>query len=395
MNAFSSFLRAVLDALAHLFGGSKPPTPGPSTPSSGSAGSAGSSGSSGSSPAPGDATTPASGSSGTSGSGAGPSGGPPAGPAIPPDSLTEPTQPLALRALVVVFDPIVDTARGTHLLQTPEAVQWNSVDALLAGYTADIETCSGGLVKYQVVDRLTRDYFPVKQDGFTYDGPGYLQTYRSGKYHSPDLANYDPLLADLQLLQRVAKGDFDEVWFFGGPGFGFYESRMAGPGAFWCNAPQCDNTAASGRRFVIMGFSYERGVGEMLEDLGHRAESVLDYRWRSVPDAQNLWKKYARYDLVASGQAEVGMLHFAPNSVRPYDWGNPNPVPSAADNWLNFPDLGGAPKPMSGSAWGNGDIRLHHQWWLRHLPKVPGRISGVANNWWRYVINVADPELDW
>ena len=26
------------------------------------------------------------------------------------------------------------------------------------------------------------------------------------------------------------------------------------------------------RRFVIMGFSYERGVGEMLENMGHRAE---------------------------------------------------------------------------------------------------------------------------
>jgi len=26
-----------------------------------------------------------------------------------------------------------------------------------------------------------------------------------------------------------------------------------------------------------MGFNYERGVGEMLEDLGHRAESILSH----------------------------------------------------------------------------------------------------------------------
>ena len=71
-------------------------------------------------------------------------------------------------------------------------------------------------------------------------------------------------------------------------GFGFYESRMAGPGAFWCNAPQCENTDACRKRFVIMGFSYERGVGEMLEDLRHRAESELQYRRRSTPDRANL-----------------------------------------------------------------------------------------------------------
>jgi hypothetical protein len=35
----------------------------------------------------------------------------------------------------------------------------------------------------------------------------------------------------------VARGEIDEIWLFGGPYFGFYESRMAGPGAFWCNAP--------------------------------------------------------------------------------------------------------------------------------------------------------------
>ena len=393
MNALSSLLRALLDLFSGLFSGSRPPAE-PPAPSSGSSGS------------PAGTPTPSSGSGGSpnysfgtppdsSGSAAAPVTPPPAGPVTPPDSQAEPVKPQSPRVLVVVFDPIVDPAKGTHLLQTPDAGHWSSVDTLLAGYIGDVTACSGGLVNYQVVDRLTRDYFPVKQDGFTYSGPAYLQAYRTGQYHSPDLANYDPLVADLQLLERVARGDFDEVWLFGGPGFGFYESRMGGPGAFWCNAPAIDNTAAAGRRFVIMGFSYERGVGEMLEDLGHRAESIMDYRWRAVPDAQNLWKKYARYDLVAPGQAQVGMLHFAPNSVKPYDWGNTTPVSSAADSWLSFPDLSAPPKSMTCSAWGNGDIRLHHQWWLKHLPRVPGRISGVANNWWRYVIGVADPELDW
>ena len=310
------------------------------------------------------------------------------------DNTTEPLQVLSPRVLVVVFDPVWDRSTGRRLLQIPETAQWSRVDDLLAGYINAVEECSGGLVKYRVVERLTRDDFPIKEDQFAYDAASYLQALRSGRYHAPDWMDYGRVLSDLRLLQRVAQGDFDEVWLFGGPGLGFYESRMAGRGAFWCNAPACENTDACRKRFVLMGFSYERGVGEMLEDLGHRAESVLDYRWRHVPGDANLWKVFSRYDQVAPGQAEVGMMHWAPNSVRDYDWGNGRPVPTRADDWLNFPNLTGEVKTLNCSAWGNGDIRAHHQWWFKHLPKVPGRTNGVANNWWRYVIDVNDPELD-
>jgi hypothetical protein len=310
------------------------------------------------------------------------------------DNTTEPLQVLSPRVLVVVFDPIWDRPTGRRLLQIPETAQWSRVDDLLAGYISAVEECSGGLVKYRVVERLTRDDFPIKEDQFAYDAASYLQALRSGRYHAPDWMDYGRVLNELRLLQRVAQGDFDEVWLFGAPGLGFYESRMAGRGAFWCNAPACENTDACRKRFVLMGFSYERGVGEMLEDLGHRAESVLDYRWRNAHGDANLWKVFSRYDQVAPGQAEVGMMHWAPNSVRDYDWGNGRSVPTRADDWLNFPNLTGEVKTLNCSAWGNGDIRAHHQWWFKRLPKVPGRTNGVANNWWRYVIDVNDPELD-
>jgi hypothetical protein len=325
-----------------------------------------------------------------------PSAPPPVAPGhtLPPDSTTEPTTPLTPRVLLVVFDPVLEPATGRRLLQAPETARWSKVDDLVAGYIGEVESCSAGLVKYTVVERLTRDTFPKKADGHTYTPDEYLQAVRTGHYYAPDLADYAALVNDLNLLPRLAQGDFDEVWFFGGPGFGFYESHMGGPGAFWCNSPALTGTEAAGRRFAIMGFSYERGVGEMLEDLGHRAESVLRYRWRATPDDQNLWLRYARYEAVAPGQAEVGLLHWAPNSRRDYDWGNPAPVVTRCDTWLNFPDLSGPAQTLTCAAWGGGDIRLHHRWWLAHLPKVPGRTRGVANNWWRYVINLADEELD-
>jgi hypothetical protein len=161
------------------------------------------------------------------------------------DNTTEPAQALSPRVLVVVFDPIWDRQTGRRLLQIPEAGHWSRVDDLLAGYLADVEECSGGLVKYRIVDRLTLDDFPVKEDGFTYDAASYLQALRTGRYHTPDWMNYGRILNALQLLQRVERGDLDEIWFFGAPGFGFYESRMAGRGAFWCNAPACENTEAA------------------------------------------------------------------------------------------------------------------------------------------------------
>lgn len=310
------------------------------------------------------------------------------------NDTTEPAQVLSPRVLVAVFDPVWDRATSRRLLQAPETAHWSHVDDLLAGYIADVEECSAGLVKYQVVERRLLDDFPVKEDRFAYDAVSYLQALRTSRFHAPDWMDYSRILTEWRLLQRVEQGDFDEVWLFGAPGFGFYESRMAGRGAFWCNAPACENTNTCRKRFVIMGFSYERGVGEMLEDLGHRAESVLDYRWRKVPDNANLWKLFSRYDQIAPGQAEVGMMHWAPNSVRDYDWGNPRPVPTRADDWLSFPHLTGEVKTLDDSAWGNGDIRAHHKWWFKHLPKAPGRINGVANNWWRYVIDVNDSELD-
>ena len=70
---------------------------------------------------------------------------------------------------------------------------------------------------------------------------------------------------------------------FGGPYFGFYESRMAGKGAFWCNAPGIERDC---RRFVIMGFNYQRGGQEMIHSFGHRAESILSKHFGSQ-DFQN------------------------------------------------------------------------------------------------------------
>jgi hypothetical protein len=235
------------------------------------------------------------------------------------------------------------------------------------------------------------DAFPIKKDGFRYTADEYVRCWqRRGGFHKPDAVDYHALLDEFTMIPKIDSGVIDEFWLFAFPYAGYYESIMAGPGAFWCNAPPLDHTSHASRRFIIMGFNYERGVGEMLESYGHRAESIMARVFRYKQGRENLWQRFTRYDQTHPGQAEVGNLHFAPNSVQDYDWGNRTPVPTRAANWLSFPNLDADSRVLNAVAWGRGDIREHHKWWYRHLPHVRGEAGGIAFNWWQYIV---DPNL--
>ncbi len=305
---------------------------------------------------------------------------------IAPDSETEPAQQTILRTLVIVYEPSMDKLTGQKLSRY---MHWNTVEELARGYMSEVLQVSSGLVRYQIIQRIDVDAFPAKIDGFQYDAQTYLDVIRGVRHpYMPQEANYYEIIDRFNILQRVAKNEIDEVWIFNFPHAGFYESIMAGPDAFWCNAPPLRNTQASLRRFVIMGFSYERGVGEMLENLGHRAESIMQKTFERLRGEDNLWERFSRYDKISPGNAALGNVHFAPNSDRDYDWNNPSTVLSECDDWLyNFPDFKGLTRKVTANDWGNGDIRKHHVWWLNHMPKTVGRKNGIHNNWWQYIMN--------
>ncbi len=292
----------------------------------------------------------------------------------------------ALKTLVIVYDPIVDQARGRPLSQF---MNWNRVEDLATGFMNDILEVSGGLARYQIVQRIDVDGFPAKVDGYVYDPQAYLNVVRGvARPYMPQEANYHAIIERFNILQLVAANEIDEVWVFNFPHAGFYESIMGGPAAFWCNAPPLKNTEASKRRFAIMGFSYERGVGEMLENMGHRAESIMEKTFERLTGEDNLWRRFIRYQKTAPGRAAVGNIHFAPNSQKDYDWNNPDPVLSECDDWLhNFPNFRGVIRTVAAAEWGSGDIREHHKWWFRHIPRVAGRINGIHNNWWQYIMD--------
>jgi len=286
------------------------------------------------------------------------------------------------RVLVINFDPPVPAAGGKPLHQ---ALGWNDPHALAEAYSADLAECSGGTVRYHVIEWLDSDEFPVKRDGFRYTAEAYLRCWSGAEpWHQPDAVDYHAIFRRYAIPERIERDQVDEVWLMGFPYAGFWESTMAGIGAYFCNSPPVP-AIWTARIFVTMGFSYERGVGEMLENFGHRVESIMRHVYRSwEPRPTHAWNRFTLYDQVAPGQAGCGTLHFAPNSERDYDWGNSRVVWSTCDDWLNYPYLRGTRRQVSRDEWGGGEIRAHHRWWLRHLPRATGRTAGVLNNWWAY-----------
>jgi hypothetical protein len=286
---------------------------------------------------------------------------------------------------LIIYDPIVDPVAKLKLSQK---MSWRRPEDLCTAFSADILETSGGLARYQIVQRVEVNAFPAKTDGYVYSPAEFMNVLKGATpAHMPETVDYQVILTRFDILRKVASNEIDEVWIFAFPHAGFYESIMGGFGAFWCNSHPLTNTAACPRRFVIMGFSLERGAGEMLESFGHRSESIMEKTFARLAGPANLWQRFTLYDKIAPGASEVGNIHFAPNSERDYDWGNPRVVASHCDDWYNFPNFTGALKQVSCADWGNGEIRAHHKWWLKHLPKTAGRRNGIVNNWWQYILD--------
>ena len=304
-------------------------------------------------------------------------------PLVDPAAPREQPEPVYPRVLAIVHNPQMPM----YQRKISAVYGWNDPDKLAHGYIEDVRAISYGYANYRIVERIEVDGFPVKKDGYRYDPASFDAAWKQRQFYQPDAVDYHALIKEFDVIEKLDDGKIDEVWLLGFPYCGYYESIMAGPGAFWCNAPPLAGTEHASRRFVIMGFNYERGVGEMLENLGHRAESMLSRVFKDVPAEANLYEKFIRYDRKYPGQAECGNVHFAPNSERDYDWGNPRFVPSRCDTWLNFPDLSGKPRMVSCKDWGGGDIREHHRWWFRHFPHIRGETAGISWNWWEYVID--------
>lgn len=295
---------------------------------------------------------------------------------------------LEIKVLVINLDPLIPNEGNRPLHQV---YKWNDPRQLAEGYIKEIQQASGGFIRYKIVEWRDVNAFPVKEDGFVYTPETFKECWENRETcHQPDGSDYPLLLETYGVVPRIDSGEIDELWIFGAPYFGFWESAMAGPGAFYINGGVYDSMEAS-RPFAIMGFSYERGVAEMMHNLSHRTESSMEriYGGWEVDKLTTNWARFAANAHQSNGVAAVGTCHYPPNGEKDYDYANPREVESSADDWLNYPNLAGKTAKVSCETWGGPNYHLNYmRWWFSHLPKAPGiNEDGRQNNWWKYVFD--------
>ncbi len=297
---------------------------------------------------------------------------------------------LRVRVYVLDFDPLMDDG-------APLTVDRGWADPLASDedYRSDVATASGGVVEQRIVRTSVIRGYPVKPGGFTFTNQQYLGCLVD---HAPSecgaLIDY-PAVLDTPYDGRfgsacdaLGKGRVDEIWLWGGPWFGYLEYQIASPNSL------CPNVA---RPFVVMGFNYERSVAEMLHDLGHRSEALVqagigfdlwdrfdgqrsrygqDYACPAAPDDS--------HPQVDGTVTHAGNVHFPPNAYCHYQYDRDHPVLSDADDWANFPNLTGRRSIVDAATWGRTQ-RGFLIWWLGRFPRNVGSTDGVRNDWWRYV----------
>ncbi len=314
-------------------------------------------------------------------------------PFVPPSIQVTPTNPVQhVRVAVLNYEPTVPSEGNQTLWQI---FNWNDPRELAQGYIDDVEAASGGAIDYQIVDWRDLNEFPIFQDGFRYTADQYVQNRRTGTGWVDTPMDFYTVAEQQGLAELVNQNEVDEIWMFGDHFFNLLgEAWMAGPGSFFINGPSFPDFPTD-RAVAGFSFNYERGVAEMLHNLGHRTENHLsrayNYNW-NIANPVTPWDKFtanvAQSNVATYG---VGSIHYPFNGASDYDYGNPRTFDSYADDFVfNFPNQTYAAVPTTRDAWGDlqtGDWqRGYMRWFFGHLPRAADTAAdGRQNNWYKYI----------
>lgn len=305
---------------------------------------------------------------------------------LPTASPTPSDSPITKKVMVIDFNPILEN-QGNQRLRAYK--NWNNPIPLETQFISDIQTASNGYFKYQIVTRLADvDAYPTKNTGYTFTDASYLSALSSQDANARAIINYNKVITDYDVCGKVNSGEIDELWLWGGPWFGYWEAVMAGPGAYVTNASPITGTTCN-RKLHIFGFSYERGIAEMLEDFGHRTEGTIRTAFGGwFAGANTDWDKFTKGRAFHPNDGTFsygcGSIHEPFNASGGYDWGNVSAVANTCSAWTNYPPAPTTLQTQTCSIWGctgYGYLKM----WLTNLPKATGQTNGKWNNWWKYL----------
>lgn len=315
-----------------------------------------------------------------------PSGLPPAGPPPPPGVNAN---AIETKALLFIYDAIMEN-RGNRRLH--EVYGWPDPVSLTNQIISDFRTSSHDLARYRIVETVVADEYPWFRDGTRYTDASFAQFWEVTRDWNTSGFDYNRFIADKGIAPRIMNGEIDEVWVYGFPGTGMWESTMAGNGGYWCNSGPVQNVP-SDRLFIVMGWNYERGVAEAIHSWGHRAESIMVHTYGSWSANQShSWNKFALLDKDSPGNGGVGNCHYPVNGMSDYDYANTRYVTSNADDWYTYPTFYGLTRSFNYREWSPSGADSHREylnWWYNHMPHFESRGPDYyLNNWWRYMIDV-------
>jgi hypothetical protein len=292
------------------------------------------------------------------------------------------------RVLLYCFDPIMENLGGKRMHESYWGFQ-NPV-TLTNQIVSALQTASHGMVQYQVVETKVVDAHPYFSDGFRHTDASFHEAWSSSNFYNGTF-DYARFVRENNIAARIDSGDLDEVWIYAGPISGMYESAMGGQGNYWING--IANNIPTKRAFVMMGWNFERGLGEAIHSYGHRAESILGHSygpWQQ--DQSNHWNKFALQNRQAPGLGGIGNVHFPVNGTFDYDYANGTLVSSNADDWATYPNFAGLKRTFGCAEWTPNRTdpqREYLSWWYSRMPHFAGMgTDGFLNNWWRYLADV-------
>lgn len=311
----------------------------------------------------------------------------------PAATLPEAPEHFNRNVYVLVFDPRLNNGK---LLRDNEG--WRYHGDITRDTVAFYEDASRGRLTYTIVHTTVVEEFPLKVDGFRYTAESWLAAKGSGNWHTPDGVDYTAILTDNRwdLCGRVNRGEIDEIWIYNGPAFGFWESTLAGPNAYFYNSLPVQGNHGCEHLVPIMGPSPERTIGEAIHNFGHRMESTMQQlygSWDQTREPTHNWERFAlarRNSGGAVSYSGCGDIHNPPNAAIEYGYNNTgNATLSNCDAWNAYPNII-APnvfnRTVTCNDWGCTDLG-YYRYWLRHLPRFEGCSDGVSlNDWWVYLV---------
>lgn len=306
------------------------------------------------------------------------------------------------KVYVVVYDPLLGNGQ---LLS--DYLGWNEHTDITQQTIAFFMNASANRMQYSVVETtVLTDGWPVKIDGFRYTEEEYLAVYHGQTTpHSPDNVDYNAIVNDsrLDICGKANRGEIDEVWIYNGPWFGFWESTLVGPGAYWYNSSPVPEPHTCDRLIPIMGPSPHVGADNAVHNFGHRNESTMvqvygGWDMNRTEPARTSWDKWALVDYQSTtyDYSGCGSVHYPPNGQADYDYANPGSAQTNCSDFVNYPELHdpySVLETVTCTTW-SCDQFGYLSYWFGHLPSNAGcGADRMSADWWSYFAN-PDTALD-